>query len=131
LEAIIRTIVDEGRTVLFSSHLLDEVERVAERLALLNRGRMVFAGELDELKESHRCLTLRFNEPLGSPPELAGVLAWQGQGRDWTAVYRGRVAELAPTISDRGGKIVDDRVPSLSEIFMAQVSVGRHAGVEG
>ena len=37
LGAIIRTIADEGRTVLFSSHLLHEVERVADRVALIDR----------------------------------------------------------------------------------------------
>src|SRR5262249_3589442 len=40
LEAIIRTIADEGRTVLFSSHLLHEVERVADRVAMIHRGRV-------------------------------------------------------------------------------------------
>jgi ABC-2 type transport system ATP-binding protein len=41
LEAIIRTINDDGRTVLFSSHLLDEVDRVCDRVALMHDGRIV------------------------------------------------------------------------------------------
>src|SRR4029453_9280505 len=41
LEAIIRTVADEGRTVLFSSHLLDEVERVSDQIAMIHRGRIV------------------------------------------------------------------------------------------
>ena len=40
LAAIIRTIADEGRTVLFSSHLLDEVERVADQVAIIHQGRI-------------------------------------------------------------------------------------------
>ena len=44
LEAIIHTVSEEGRTVLFSSHLLDEVERVSDHLALLERGRLQFCG---------------------------------------------------------------------------------------
>jgi ABC-2 type transport system ATP-binding protein len=51
LGAIIRTIADEGRTVLFSSHLLDEVERVADRVAILHQGRILLAATLDQLKE--------------------------------------------------------------------------------
>src|SRR5262249_41362165 len=78
LEAIIRTVADEGRTVLFSSHLLQEVERVADRAALLHQGRVVFHAPLDDLKESHRCLTLRFAEARRRPPELAGALSWDG-----------------------------------------------------
>ena len=41
LSAIIRTIAQEGRTVLFSSHLLDEVERVSDHVALIDRGQIV------------------------------------------------------------------------------------------
>ena len=41
LRAIIRTIADEGRTVFFSSHLLDEVERVADRVAMIHQGQIV------------------------------------------------------------------------------------------
>jgi len=44
LTAVVRTIADEGRTVLFSSHLLDELERVADHVALIHEGRIVFAG---------------------------------------------------------------------------------------
>src|SRR5437899_5598465 len=61
LGAIVRTIADEGRTVLFSSHLLDEVERVSDRVAMLKAGRILFAGELDEIKQTHHRLTLRFD----------------------------------------------------------------------
>ena len=80
LGAIIRTIADEGRTVLFSSHLLDEVERVADHVALIDRGRVVFAGPLDDLKAAHHRLTVRFDEDRPQPPALAGALAWEGDG---------------------------------------------------
>lgn len=121
LGAIIRTIAEEGRTVLFSSHLLDEVERVSDHVALIHQGRMIFSAELGDLKETHRCLTLRFAEPRAKPPALAGVLAWQGAGQEWSVVCRGRPGELASAIADSGGRIVADRVPSLDEIFVAQV----------
>src|ERR1041384_1885341 len=60
LEAIIRTITDEGRTVLFSSHLLDEVERVADHVGMMMDGQIVVQGALDEIRETHCRLTLRF-----------------------------------------------------------------------
>jgi ABC-2 type transport system ATP-binding protein len=125
LGAIIRTIAEEGRTVLFSSHLLDEVERVSDHVALLEQGRMVFSAELDDLKESHRCLTLRFAEPQAQPPALAPVLAWQGAGREWTALCRGSATDLLAAMADSGANIVADRVPSLDEIFMAQVGAAK------
>ena len=54
LGAVIRTIADEGRTVLFSSHLLDEVEEVADHVTMISEGRIVLSGALDAIKESHR-----------------------------------------------------------------------------
>src|SRR5262245_46418480 len=51
LSAIIRTIADEGRTVLFSSHLLDEVERVSDHVALIHRGQVALCASLDAIKE--------------------------------------------------------------------------------
>ena len=54
LGAVIRTIADEGRTVLFSSHLLAEVEQVADHVTMINNGKIVLSAPLDEIKESHR-----------------------------------------------------------------------------
>jgi ABC-type multidrug transport system ATPase subunit len=53
LGAVMRTIADEGRTVLFSSHLLDEVEEVADHVTMMSRGRIVLSGPLQEIKASH------------------------------------------------------------------------------
>ena len=54
LGAIIRTIGEEGRTVLFSSHLLGEVEEVADHVTLISHGRIVLSAPLDEIKQAHR-----------------------------------------------------------------------------
>ncbi len=47
--AMIRGFVAEGRTVLLSSHLLDEVERICDRVAIVDRGRVVSQGTIAEL----------------------------------------------------------------------------------
>src|SRR5436309_675662 len=54
LGAVIRTIADEGRTVLFSSHLLDEVEQVADHVTMIDHGTIVLSAPLNAIKESHR-----------------------------------------------------------------------------
>jgi ABC-2 type transport system ATP-binding protein len=54
LGAIIRTVADEGRTVLFSSHLLEEVEQVADYVTMINKGRIVLSAPLNEIREAHR-----------------------------------------------------------------------------
>jgi ABC-type multidrug transport system ATPase subunit len=54
LGAILRTIADEGRTVLFSSHLLEEVEQVADHVTMINRGSIILSAPLKEIKAAHR-----------------------------------------------------------------------------
>ncbi|HSY47911.1 MAG TPA: ATP-binding cassette domain-containing protein [Thermoanaerobaculia bacterium] len=54
LGAVIRTIADEGRTVLFSSHLLEEVEQVADHVTMISQGRIALSESLDVIRESHR-----------------------------------------------------------------------------
>ena len=54
LGAVIRTIADEGRTVLFSSHLLEEVEQVADHVTMISQGRILLSGPLAAIRESHR-----------------------------------------------------------------------------
>ena len=54
LGAVLRTIAGEGRTVLFSSHLLDEVEQVADHVTMISRGAIVLSAPLTAIRESHR-----------------------------------------------------------------------------
>jgi ABC-2 type transport system ATP-binding protein len=49
LRATLRTLADEGRTVLVSSHQLNEMEEIADRVVILNRGRLVTYGAIAEL----------------------------------------------------------------------------------
>jgi ABC-2 type transport system ATP-binding protein len=58
LGAVMRTIADEGRTVLFSSHLLDEVEEVADHVTMIARGRIVLSAPIQDIKQSHNGGTL-------------------------------------------------------------------------
>ena len=117
LAAVIRTVSEEGRTVFFSSHLLEEIERVSDHIAMLHQGKLVLCGPLDAVKARHRRITLRFETQQPKPPEVPGAWTVAGAGREWTLVCDpARVAHL-------GASIVDDDTASLNEIFVA------HAGV--
>jgi ABC-type multidrug transport system ATPase subunit len=119
LEAIIRTVADEGRTVFFSSHLLEEVERVADDLAMMFNGRVVLAGTLDDVKANHHRLVLRFDSPAAPPPPMPGVLSLTGGGREWTAICNGRHDEVVAATVRAGGRVLAEESPSLDEIFVA------------
>src|SRR5436189_5820533 len=83
LGAVIRTIADEGRTVLFSSHLLDEVEEVADHVTMISGGKIVLSAPLTEIKESHRVA--------GRVPSLDEIFACHAEAE------RRRVSKVAGT----------------------------------
>jgi ABC-2 type transport system ATP-binding protein len=122
LEAVIRTVAEEGRTVFFSSHLLEEIERVSDHIAMVHQGRMVLYGALDEIKAQHRRFTLHFETTQAEPPVIAGALSISGMGKEWTVMCNGGRTELPAVTARLGARIVAEHTPSLNEIFVA------HAG---
>ncbi len=123
LEAIVRTVADEGRTVLFSSHLLEEVERVADIVAMMHRGKLVFEDHLDAIKARHgRLLVAREQED--PPPELPGQLWASGRGRAWTVICERPLDALQEAAEAQGLTVLEADVPALEDIFLARVSPG-------
>ena len=120
LEAIIRTVANEGRTILFSSHLLDEVERVSDRVAMLHHGRLVLEDDINDIKSNHMLLTLFFDEAPASPPTLPGQLTSDGGGREWTFLCHSANGAQRQAAREMGAKIVEENVPTLDEIFLAR-----------
>ena len=68
---IIHRVKEEGKTVLFSSHELGEVETVCDRVAILAEGRLKVAGAVDALSRQHNCgLEQLFLRVIGYQPKL-------------------------------------------------------------
>lgn len=125
LAAIVRTVADEGRTVFFSSHLLDEVERVADTVAMINKGRLVLCASMDEIKSQHHTFTIQFPENVASPPKIDGALSVDGRGREWTIVCNGEMAAARDAAAKLDATIIEETTPSLEDIFVARA--GRRA----
>ncbi|MCX7918858.1 MAG: ABC transporter ATP-binding protein [bacterium] len=70
LESIVDLIEQEGRTVFFSSHIINEVERVADYIGIIHNGKLVIETELEQLKQQTKKLRLIFES---NPPELGSV----------------------------------------------------------
>lgn len=121
LAAIVRTTADDGRTVLFSSHLLDEVERLADRVAILHEGRVLLDQPLEAIFESFHRVTLRFDDSSAIAPNLVGAVQSQGYGQEWTYVYRGNRDQLQEASRQLNAQIVDELPLSLDDIFVCNV----------
>jgi ABC-2 type transport system ATP-binding protein len=86
LRGLIRELVDEGRTVFLSSHLLDEVQRTCDFAAIVDRGKVVTQGSIDELTAGGRKVAVGTDDPGRAATLLAGV-----HGVDVAVVENGAV----------------------------------------
>ena len=120
LATVVRTVADEGRTVLLSSHLLQEVQRVADEVAMLHQGRLLLNELVDDLLARHHLLTLHFPCTLAAQPDLPGALSWSGEGTEWTCLTDGEQTALREAAAAAGAEIVEERPPSLEEVFLAR-----------
>jgi ABC-2 type transport system ATP-binding protein len=88
---------DGRRTIVFSTHITSDLERVADRVAILRAGRITYDGELDQLKESVKRLHVTANAPLPSTFSVPGAVRSKVEGN-----------EALVSVRDVSERIVDD-----------------------
>jgi ABC-2 type transport system ATP-binding protein len=118
--AVIREDIDDGRTVLLSSHILAEVEALCDRVSIIRSGRIVESGTLDELR--HLTRTSVTAELATVPPDLAVL-----PGVHDVVVTDHRVAcevdtdaleEVMRALSAAGIRRLISHPPTLEELFL-------------
>lgn len=126
----LRAIVAEGRTVLFSSHTLSEVEALCDHVAILRNGRLVEQERIEVLRaRAVRRVEVVFNgrgEPVGPPPAALKVAA--RHGARWTGSWTGPVSELLGWLSSQRVRDVTIAPPDLEDLFLAYYDRSGGAG---
>ncbi|MFL5799117.1 MAG: ABC transporter ATP-binding protein [Actinomycetota bacterium] len=117
---LLRSLGREGRTVFVSSHLLGEVQQMCDRVAILSAGRLIAAGEVDEVLSRGRAaaaLLVRVDD------QTAALEALRKDGIE--AVHGGDVlrASVPPAEAWRVTKALADRGIYLSELRPEEVSL--------
>jgi ABC-2 type transport system ATP-binding protein len=125
LDAVVRAVADDGRTVIFSSHLLDEVERMSDHVTLIHQGRVTLSGVLDDVRRAYQRSRVRFVQHFDQPPVLDTALVMEGGGRTWSVVHSGSLEQFHHSVLARGGEIVESRDATLEEIFLARAGRNR------
>ena len=112
-----------GRTVLLSSHQISEIERVADRMAIIHDGRVRLDGVLAEMRNEVVEVTFSVTDPLAVLPVIDGpveVLSEQKSGRQVRWIARDRNGSVEKTVNDWPGvHSVRSRPASLEELFVA------------
>jgi ABC-2 type transport system ATP-binding protein len=121
LAAIVHSITEEGRTVVLSSHLLDEVERVADKIIMIHAGRIVLDESMEQIREQHHQFVLRFDQPQSAEPQLPGLLACTGGPLEWSCTCQQDLSTLEAAVTQLNGRMLDCASPSLDHIFVARV----------
>src|SRR5688572_23394126 len=120
LDAIVRTVADDGRTVIFSSHLLDEVERMSDHVTMIQNGRVTLSGSLDDVRSTYQRSRVHFTDHFDQPPVLDTALVMEGGGRAWSVIHSGSPEQFRRSVQARGGEVVESRDATLEEIFLAR-----------
>ncbi|HEU5367066.1 MAG TPA: ABC transporter ATP-binding protein [Ktedonobacterales bacterium] len=125
LNKLVAEIAAEGKTIFFSSHILSEVEAVADWVGIIRRGKLVVSDELDHLKQTQKVLKLTYAElpPPAALQELRSlptVMSLAQEGRSVRLLTHGDVQALTQTIQARPYALRDvDTVDlNLEDLFL-------------
>jgi len=122
LQAIVRHVADAETSVFFSSHQLAEVEQVADRVAIVDAGRTVVAGTLDDLRERFRRIQIVFDD--GAPDHTfraAGVERVHRSGRVLTVISSAGAEGVLDEARSLGASSTDVSGVTLKDIFLETV----------
>jgi len=122
-----------GRTVLLASHILAEVEKLADRLSIIREGKIVETGTLSDLRLLSRT---RIVADLGQPPNglarLPGVHDVEVEGSRVTChVETDRLGPVLRHLADHGVRTLVSQPPSLEELFLRHYRTAPPAAAVG
>jgi len=112
----------EELTVFFSSHQIGDVDQVAARVAIIDRGRAVVSGALDDLRERYRRIQLVFDGDAPQPAFRApGVERVRRSGRVLSVLSSAGVEAIAGEAQALNPVSIDVVPVTLKEIFLETV----------
>jgi ABC-2 type transport system ATP-binding protein len=129
VRAIVRRAAEAGSTIFLNSHLLTEVERVCDRVAIIDHGRVLASGRIDELLGEPQVrirVTDLSLEGMGALARFGSVEAGDDGWLSITGVEPDRVPEVVAAIIAAGGRIhaVESGRATLEDLFMRLVGGG-------
>jgi ABC-2 type transport system ATP-binding protein len=128
VRSLVRSLADDGTCVVLTTHELEEAERVADRVVIIDRGRLVVAGTPGELTRAVRTEQIRFGAPRhldvdGLGATLGALVREESPGE--YVVERppdpGTIAELTAWLADRNLPLADLRAgrQRLEDVYLA------------
>jgi ABC-2 type transport system ATP-binding protein len=124
LQALVAHVADEAMTVFFSSHQIADVDQIADHVAIIDRGRAVAGGALDDLRRDYRRIQLVFEhaapEAVFSTP---GITRVRRDGRVLTLLSAAGAEQIVHEARALAPSSLEVFPVSLKEIFLETVAV--------
>lgn len=128
LKELILELRSQGKSVILSTHMMNQVEELSDRILMINKGQAVLYGSLAEIKSRYRNNSI-FLECDRLPDNLPGVVGSKAHGKYMEIFLDGRVSpqEILSALVNKGVKVdrFEVSTPSLNEIFIQVVKEGR------
>jgi len=124
LRELTAVMVEEGRSVLFSSHNTQDVEQISDQITFIDRGRII--DSMDKEIYLDRWRRMRLEVPDGvALPSLPGVIGIQQTGRLAVAIANAFESHLPNAYENSGARVRAVENMTLEEIFVANVEHSR------
>lgn len=127
VEEVLTLVAQQGGTVLFSSHILSDVERIADRIAFIDQGKILLDRDAEELRAGIRRLRLVFSTEAPASFRMPGMLALRRRGRELLVTVEGYRDGLTSELTTTTGAHVEAQGVSLEELFIDLVGEHRVA----
>ena len=130
-DQLLRILVDDvaasGRTIFMSSHHLSEVEKIADWVGIIDRGKLLLEAQLDDIRSAYARVRVSGRDLPRSGP---AILAAAETGGVNEYVLRSGAAEFTAELNRQGAVILDVSPMNLSEIFLELVGKEKPDAVE-
>jgi ABC-2 type transport system ATP-binding protein len=122
LRELVAISASTGTTMFFSSHQLSEVELIADHVGIIDRGRMIVTGSLDDMKAQYQRLQVVFADAVALPPRWAdGVESVRQEGRVISILASHNIDAIVEQARSLPGTAVERYPVTLKEIFLEHV----------
>ena len=122
LQALVGHVAGEGTTVFFSSHQIGEIEQIADHVAIIDRGRTILEGALDDIRDAYRRIEIVFD---GDAPATQlrspGVARVERKGRMLTVLASAGAEQIIEEARALGSVSAEARPVTLKEVFLELV----------
>lgn len=123
----------EGKSILLSSHILSEVEKLCDKVAIIRQGQVIEMGTLDELRHLTRTsLLVETKQPISALHEVKGVHVIEVMGQATSfQVDQAEMENVMKYVSEFGIMRLESAPPTLEDLFMRHYEGTEKASYSG